>query len=126
MVKEVLALIMGQIAATKAPVKAVLLVGGFGQNTFLRDSVRQAVASHGIEVMQSPNAYASLFRHLFQRLKTSRWTAVVRGALMKGLASTNRSFARVNVSGRSARKHYGVDSHKSFNPAQHSQIADKR
>ena len=53
--KEVIALILGQIAATKAPVKAVLLVGGFGQNTFLRDSVRQAVSSKGIEVMQSPN-----------------------------------------------------------------------
>ena len=54
-VKEVLDLIMGQIDATKAPVKAVLLVGGFGQNTFLRDSVRQAIGPKGIEVMQSPN-----------------------------------------------------------------------
>ena len=53
--KEVIALIMGQIAATKASVKAVLLVGGFGQNAFLRDSVRQAVGPIGVEVMQSPN-----------------------------------------------------------------------
>lgn len=58
-VKEVIALIMGQIAATKAPVKAILLVGGFGQNTFLRDSVRQALGS--IEVMQSPNGFADLY-----------------------------------------------------------------
>lgn len=57
-VKEVIALITGQIAATKAPVKAVLLVGGFGQNTFLRDSVRQALGN--IEVMQSPNGYLPL------------------------------------------------------------------
>ena len=56
-VNEVVTLIMGQIAATKAPVKAVLLVGGFGQNTYLREHIRQAVAPKGIEVMQSPNGY---------------------------------------------------------------------
>ena len=54
-VKEIINLIDGQISATKADVKAVLLVGGFGQSTFLRDSVRQAVGPNGIEVMQSPN-----------------------------------------------------------------------
>ena len=54
-VKEIISLIDGQIAATKADVKAVLLVGGFGQSTFLRDSVRQAVGPKRIEVMQSPN-----------------------------------------------------------------------
>ena len=54
-VNEVVALVMGQIKATKVPVKAVLLVGGFGQSVYLRDSVRQAVAGLGVEVMQSPN-----------------------------------------------------------------------
>ncbi|KAI4098185.1 MAG: hypothetical protein LQ339_006563 [Xanthoria mediterranea] len=54
-VEEVISLVKGQIAATKADVKAVLIVGGFGQNVFLRDSIRSAVADQGIEVMQSPN-----------------------------------------------------------------------
>ncbi len=54
-VKEVVSLVLGQIDATQQAVKAVLLVGGFGQNTFLRDSIRQAIAPQGIEVMQSPN-----------------------------------------------------------------------
>lgn len=36
------------------------------------------------------------------------WTAVVRGALMKGLAETSPAFAKVNISGRFARKHYGT------------------
>lgn len=54
-VKEIVSLVLGQVAATKKNVKAVLLVGGFGQNTFLRDSIRQAVAPLNIEVMQSPN-----------------------------------------------------------------------
>lgn len=54
-VDEVIALIMGQIAATRASVKAILLVGGFGQNAYLRNRVRRAVGPKGIEVMQSPN-----------------------------------------------------------------------
>ena len=37
------------------------------------------------------------------------WTAVVRGALMKGLASTSPAFATVRISERSARKHYGIN-----------------
>ena len=54
-VDAVVTLIMGQITATKASVKAVLLVGGFGQNGYLLDCVRSAVGQKGIEVMQSPN-----------------------------------------------------------------------
>ena len=36
------------------------------------------------------------------------WTAVVRAALMKGLSSISPSFATVAISGRCARKHYGI------------------
>lgn len=60
-VAEVIALVKGQIRATEAEVKAVLMVGGFGQSVFLRDSIRSAVASHGIEVMQSPNGFVAWF-----------------------------------------------------------------
>ena len=52
-VQEVLLLIEGQIKAVKMPVKAVLLVGGFGQNAYLRDRIRQKIGN--VEVMQSPN-----------------------------------------------------------------------
>ncbi|KAL8715916.1 MAG: hypothetical protein Q9220_000583 [cf. Caloplaca sp. 1 TL-2023] len=54
-VKEVIALVNGQIDATKAKVKAVLMVGGFGQSGYLRDRIRQAIGPRNIEVMQSPN-----------------------------------------------------------------------
>ena len=92
---------LGQIEATKTVVKQVLLVGGFGQNAYLRDRIRAAIGT--VQIMQSPN----------------RWTAVVRGALMKGLASTSPTFAKVGVSGRSARRYYGIASHKSFDPINH-------
>ncbi len=55
-VQEVIALISGQIKATKTTIKAVLLVGGFGQSAYLRDCIRQALGST-VEVMQSPNGY---------------------------------------------------------------------
>lgn len=54
-IDEVITLVKGQIRATKKKVKAVLLVGGFGQNSYLRDTIRGVVEDSGIEVLQSPN-----------------------------------------------------------------------
>ena len=68
--QEVIDLIQGQIVATKTVVKQVLLVGGFGSNAYLRDRIRGAIGD--VNVVQSPNG----------------WIAVVRGALMKGLAKS--------------------------------------
>ena len=48
-----------------------------------------------------------------------RWTAVARGALMKALAGTLPRIARVKVTGRSARKHYGMQCEVDFVPRQH-------
>lgn len=45
--------------------------------------------------------------------------AVLRGALMKGLASSSLPFASVSVSGRSARRNYGIDSTKAFDISKH-------
>jgi len=53
-IPEVIALVKGQIKATQKRVKAVLLVGGFGQSAYLRDCIREAVGSK-VKVMQSPN-----------------------------------------------------------------------
>ncbi len=47
------------------------------------------------------------------------WTAVVRGALMKGLASTSPTFATVKISGRSARKHYGINCGIQYHAQEH-------
>ena len=61
-VKEVLNLVTGQIKAAKRHVKAVLLVGGFGQNAYLRDAIREEVKSSNVEVLQSPNRYILTFQ----------------------------------------------------------------
>ena len=102
-VKEIINLVQAQINATPTNVKAVLLVGGFGQSAYLRECIRAAIGT--INVMQSPNG----------------WTAVVRGALMKGLASTSPTFASLKISGRSARKHYGIESHELYQATKHDE-----
>lgn len=56
-VNEVVKLVTDQIAASQTHIKAVLMVGGFGQSAYLRDCIRQAVSKDGVEVMQSPNGY---------------------------------------------------------------------
>ncbi|KAL9052621.1 MAG: hypothetical protein Q9206_004239 [Seirophora lacunosa] len=101
-VQEVVTLVRGQIAATNKTVKAVLLVGGFGQNAYLRETIRGAIDAQ-IEVMQPPNG----------------WTAVVRGALMKGLSQLEPTTARVKVASRSARKHYGTERMTRYDGTKH-------
>ena len=102
-VDEVIGLVQGQIRATRKPVKAVLLVGGFGQNTYLREAIRSAIGS-AIEVMQPPNG----------------WTAIVRGALMKGLSQLEPDAERVKVAARTARKHYGTEIMSKYDPGKHA------
>ncbi|KAL8851909.1 MAG: hypothetical protein Q9221_003236 [Calogaya cf. arnoldii] len=102
-VQEVVTLVRGQIAATNKSVKAVLLVGGFGQNAYLRETIRASI-DPSIEVMQPPNG----------------WTAVVRGALMKGLSVMEPTTARVKVASRSARKHYGTERMTKYDAVKHS------
>lgn len=54
-IKEVLKLVMGQIKASHHPVKAIILVGVFGQSAYLCEAIREEVKTSNIEVMQSPN-----------------------------------------------------------------------
>ncbi|KAG8530983.1 uncharacterized protein KY384_004340 [Bacidia gigantensis] len=102
---ETVKLVTNQIEKSKKPIKAVILVGGFGQNTYLREEIAKEIkhSSVSAEVIQPPDG----------------WTAVVKGALMKGLAVKLPSSTKVKVSGRSARKHYGTDCGHSFNEFEH-------
>lgn len=51
--QEITTLVKQQISATRRRIKAVLLVGGFGQNVYLRESLRAALGDD-IEVMVPP------------------------------------------------------------------------
>ncbi|KAJ5666177.1 uncharacterized protein N7477_008625 [Penicillium maclennaniae] len=89
--QQVLDLVREQIKISKAPVKSVFLVGGFGQNPFLRHFIHEALPS-GIEVLAPVDG----------------WTAVVRGALSKTLFDLCTSAPQVAIDSREARKHYGT------------------
>lgn len=102
-VDEVVTLVRGQITATQKQVKAVLLVGGFGQSAYLRETIRVAVDPQ-IEVMQPPNG----------------WTAVVRGALMKGLSQLMPYEEKVKIATRAARKHYGTEIMSKYDARKHA------
>ena len=52
--KEIIKLVRGQIAATSRDVKAILLVGGFGESVYLRESLRTALGSD-IEILVPAN-----------------------------------------------------------------------
>ena len=83
-------LVKKQLKETK-DARAVLLVGGFGQSAYLRKSIEKVVGP-GVEVMQPTNG----------------WTAIARGALIRGLSSDSPETSRICISSRIARKHYGI------------------
>ena len=109
-VLEVIKLVKDQISASGVPIKAVLLVGGFGASNYLKERLRNAIENE-IEILQPPNA----------------WQAVVQGAVMKGLAlSAPDKLTTVRVQNRRARKHYGTEWRTRYDDKVHSKIRDKR
>jgi molecular chaperone DnaK (HSP70) len=102
-ITTITALVMAQIKAT-GDVKAVLLVGGFGQSPYLRESLRKVVGAN-IHVIQPAKG----------------WTAVVRGALIKALAQASPEASRIMIGSGAARKAYGCRIHVPFDAAKHHQ-----
>lgn len=108
--KEVIGLVQNQIKSCKVPIRALLLVGGFGSSTYLKERLRASVDKSTL-VLQPPNA----------------WLAVVHGAVMKGLAiSAPEQLTTIKVHNRKARKHYGVVLHSIFDEALHGHIRNRR
>ncbi|PKY02863.1 actin-like ATPase domain-containing protein [Aspergillus campestris IBT 28561] len=89
--EEVYNLVKGQVRISSKKVKAIFLVGGFGQSPFLLKFLREKF-SPDIEVLVPPDG----------------WTAVVRGALLKALGEMVPSAISTSVVSRVARKHYGT------------------
>jgi ribulose kinase len=109
-VLEVIKLVKDQITASNVPIRAVLLVGGFGASNYLKERLRNAIDSK-VQIMQPPNA----------------WQAVVQGAVMKGLAiSAPEKLTVVKVQNRKARKHYGTEWRTRYDDKLHSHLRDKR
>ncbi|KAI7306299.1 actin-like ATPase domain-containing protein [Hortaea werneckii] len=102
-VQQVIELIEGQINSVYElgqKVNALILVGGFGRSEFLATCLRKRFTEREpcIEVLQPVHA----------------WTAVVRGAVLRGLEGQEL------VLSRKARRHYGTSHTEQFDSSIHS------
>ncbi|KAH8587392.1 hypothetical protein B0O99DRAFT_641981 [Bisporella sp. PMI_857] len=101
-IDEVVQLVRKQIRSTKREVKAVLLVGGFGGSQYLLERLKETVTK--TTVILQPG-YG--------------WSAVVRGALLRGLSDCDSQHAKVRLTSRVARKHIGVVCNIEFDETKH-------
>lgn len=108
-VLEVIRLVKDQITASNVPIRAILLVGGFGASSYLKERLRNAV-DREIQIMQPPNA----------------WQAIVQGAVLKGLANAVPELAVVKVKNRKARKHYGTEWRARYDDKLHGHLKSKK
>ena len=119
-VRDVVGLVDQQMSVLKGKdmkVAGILLVGGFGQSEALYKALRSkfeadsqspppyserdfndSTSPRGVQVMQPPNA----------------WSAVVRGAVLRGLEGTDY------VLSRKARNHYGVKCTETYDSSVHT------
>ncbi|PYH94592.1 actin-like ATPase domain-containing protein [Aspergillus ellipticus CBS 707.79] len=88
---EIHDLVKQQVETSSKNVRAIFLVGGFGQSPYLRKFLRDAF-SPGIQVIAPVDG----------------WTAVVRGALAKTLGDIAPLVVRSCIDSRKARKNYGM------------------
>lgn len=101
-INEVLELVEGQIEKTSGKIRAVLLVGGFGGSRYLLQRLQESV-SKDIALLQPGYGLS----------------AVVQGALLRGLADLNPKHAKVRLTSRMARKHIGTPSGTAFDGTKH-------
>lgn len=105
---EVLGLIQDQVTKIQSKdgaVSAILLVGGFGQSNYLHSRVQNQFG---------PNSLAATYqnRSIEVMRPINSWTAVVRGAVLRGLEDTI-------VKDRRSRYHYGTNCNPVFVKGKH-------
>lgn len=106
---QILKLVTDQQAASRVEISAIVLVGGLGQSLYLRERL-QVHMGPNFQILQPGNA----------------WTAVVQGAVMKGLSEVVSDQGTITILNRKARKHLGFELSVPFNPNLHQNIAGKK
>ena len=102
-VSKVLELIQEQIDTQQGKVKFILLVGGFGESEYLYLRIQDWAAPQNIQVLQPRDAA----------------TAIVKGAVLRGLEKKVLNSPRSPKVTRRARRSYGVVTCEIFDPEQH-------
>jgi len=106
-VNRIISLVTEQIRNTKKDVKAVLMAGGFGSSSYLCERIENAVK-------RVPENRKIEFRKV-----TNGETAIVRGALIRGLSTREPGAASIVVESRRSRRHYGTMAYESFDERKH-------
>ncbi|RWA06849.1 hypothetical protein EKO27_g8246 [Xylaria grammica] len=115
-VLRIIRLVKEQITMCNKPVRAVVLVGGFGTSAYLQERIQAAIIDEApvqspIELMQPKNA----------------WLAVARGAAMSRITQSKLPVYDIPVVvPRSARKHYGYEIGVRYNDIIHGSMASKK
>jgi len=107
-IQQVLSLVTKQIQKTARTVTAVLMAGGFGSSDYLRTRIQAAVGKN-IEVRRVANGD----------------TAIVKGALIRGLSEKEAGYSSIPgsfvIDSRVARRHYGTTAYGPFIPGVHDE-----
>ncbi|KAK5195203.1 hypothetical protein LTR96_002795 [Exophiala xenobiotica] len=101
-IEKIESLVLAQLRATKQRVKCVILVGGFGGNKYLKTRLESAVGD-GVRVKRPKNTL----------------TAVVEGALIRGLVDAQPGNAHIRIESRIARRYYGTSSYVPYESGVH-------
>lgn len=112
-IERIKLLVAEQIAASNVPITAIIMVGGYGQCQYLMEELEQddLIRERRIQIHRSPRA----------------WTAVVQGAVMKGLYEVNpQDSTRIRIGHYKARKHYGTQLTVAYRGSVHAELYDKR
>lgn len=133
-VDKIVGLVKDQITSAKIKsnreVKTVLLAGGFGSNAYLKARIKEAVGQ-GIEVRKMTNRLVRAESYLKYNIDidgsslliTLSTTAIVRGALIRGLADVPRTTSHVPrptiVRARFATSHIGTIALEKYNASEH-------
>ncbi|KAG0637899.1 hypothetical protein HOY80DRAFT_907084 [Tuber brumale] len=102
-INRTLELIDGQIAAVQSRdsrVKYVFLVGGFGKSEYMFKKVQEYCVARGLETRRPPFP----------------WSAVVRGAVARGLEGEGSGLVQL----RMCRRHYGTPVSEHFDETKHT------
>ena len=119
-INEVLTLVQNQIGESQSEVTAVLVAGGFSQNKYFEEMLREAVSGN-VQVHFVPDKYVYVLTQSYgEALQLTNLcssnTAVLHGALIKMLAEEGKDSLSPLVS----RRHLGTSQSVPFDPRKHA------
>lgn len=112
-IERIKLLVAEQIAASNVPITAIIMVGGYGQCQYLMEELQgdNMIKERKIQIHRSSHA----------------WTAVVEGAVMRGLHEVSpQDSTRIRIGHYKARKHYGTELTVMYQDHMHAELFDKR